>query len=200
MIKRCMLVLTLILGLFPFLAAPAAAQDPITGMLQSLFPNLGIENGDHLNGGGYAIPRSVVSYPSNERPGTVIVDSPRRRLFLILGDGTALQYGIGVGRPGFEWGGVLRVSRKAEWPGWHPPADMRRRRPDLPSYMPGGIRNPLGARALYLGSSLYRIHGSNEPRTIGMAVSSGCIRMTNDDVKHLYDRVAVGAKVIIIRG
>ncbi|GLS22145.1 hypothetical protein GCM10007874_51620 [Labrys miyagiensis] len=146
------------------------------------------------------VAREVVRYNGGEKPGTIIVNSPERRLYLVLDDGTAIRYGVGVGRPGFEWGGVHRITRKAEWPGWTPPAQMRRRRPDLPAYMTGGIQNPLGARAMYLGSTLYRIHGSNEPQTIGQAVSSGCIRMTNDDVTDLYDRVQVGTRVVIIRG
>jgi lipoprotein-anchoring transpeptidase ErfK/SrfK len=146
------------------------------------------------------IARQLVAYSGRERAGTIIVNSPQRRLYFVLGDGTAIRYGIGVGRPGFEWGGVKRISRKAEWPAWTPPAQMLRRRPDLPRFMAGGPSNPLGARALYLGSSLFRIHGSNEPQTIGQAVSSGCIRMTNGDVTDLYKRVRVGTKVVIIRG
>jgi lipoprotein-anchoring transpeptidase ErfK/SrfK len=146
------------------------------------------------------IARQLVAYSGRERAGTIIVNSPQRRLYYVLGDGTAIRYGIGVGRPGFEWGGVKRISRKAEWPAWTPPAQMLRRRPDLPRFMAGGPSNPLGARALYLGSSLFRIHGSNEPQTIGQAVSSGCIRMTNEDVTDLYKRVRVGTKVVIIRG
>jgi lipoprotein-anchoring transpeptidase ErfK/SrfK len=146
------------------------------------------------------IPREVVTYSSKERPGTIIINSPERRLYLVLDDGTALRYGVGVGRPGFEWGGIHSITRKQEWPGWTPPAQMRKRRPDLPAYMAGGIQNPLGARAMYLGSTLYRIHGSNEPQTIGQAVSSGCIRMTNEDVTDLYERLKVGTKVVIIRG
>ena len=127
-----------------------------------------------------------------------MVDTPRRFLFLVLGNGKALRYGIGVGRPGFEWAGVKSVSRKAEWPGWTPPPEMRKRRPELPQHMAGGEDNPLGARALYLGSSLYRIHGTNEPHTIGHNVSSGCIRMMNEDVIDLYERVKVGARVVVI--
>ena len=122
-----------------------------------------------------------------------------RRLYYVLGGGQALRYGIGVGRVGFTWAGVTRVSAKKEWPGWTPPAEMLRRRPDLPRHMKGGIDNPLGARAMYLGSSLYRIHGSNEPETIGQAVSSGCFRMTNEDVVDLYGRVSIGAKVVVLR-
>jgi lipoprotein-anchoring transpeptidase ErfK/SrfK len=144
-----------------------------------------------------AIPRETVSYNGPYAPGTIIVSTSERRLYLVLPDHQALKYGIGVGRPGFTWGGVLHVSMKKEWPDWTPPAAMLKRRPDLPRHMKGGIDNPLGARALYLGSSEYRIHGSNEPDTIGTAVSSGCIRMTNDDVKDLYERVPVGAKVIV---
>ena len=143
------------------------------------------------------IPRQTVYYPTNFAPGTILIDTAERRLYLILANGQALRYGIGVGRDGFRWSGVHRISAKREWPDWTPPAQMLARRRDLPRHMAGGIENPLGARALYLGSTLYRIHGSNEPETIGQAVSSGCIRMTNDDVKDLYERVAVGAKVII---
>jgi lipoprotein-anchoring transpeptidase ErfK/SrfK len=143
------------------------------------------------------IPRTTVSYPTRYQPGTIVVNTPERRLYLVLGDGQALRYGIGVGRDGFRWNGALRVSAKREWPGWTPPEQMLKRRPDLPRYMPGGPENPLGARALYLGSTLYRIHGSNEPETIGQAVSSGCFRLTNEDVIDLYNRVQVGATVIV---
>jgi lipoprotein-anchoring transpeptidase ErfK/SrfK len=142
--------------------------------------------------------RQEVDYSGDQRPGTIVIDTPRKFLFLVLPDGRALRYGIGVGRPGFEWAGVKTISRKAEWPGWTPPPQMMLRRPDLPSHMDGGPENPLGARALYLGSSMYRIHGTNEPSTIGQNVSSGCIRMMNEDVIDLYDRVRVGAKVIVI--
>ena len=144
-----------------------------------------------------AIPRQTVSYYGPYAPGTIIVSTSERRLYFVLPDHEALKYGVGVGRPGFTWGGALHVSMKREWPDWTPPAAMLRRIPSLPRHMKGGIGNPLGARALYLGSSEYRIHGSNEPETIGTAVSSGCIRMTNDDVKDLYERVNVGAKVIV---
>ena len=144
-----------------------------------------------------AVPREHVSYNGPYSPGTIIVSTAERRLYLVLPDHSALKYGIGVGRPGFTWGGELRVSMKKEWPDWTPPAAMLKRRPDLPRHMKGGIDNPLGARAIYLGSSEYRIHGSNEPDTIGQAVSSGCIRMTNNDVQDLYERVSVGAKVVV---
>jgi lipoprotein-anchoring transpeptidase ErfK/SrfK len=139
-----------------------------------------------------------VSYDRKEAPGTIIVDTPHHFLYLVTGDGQALRYGIGVGRPGFEWSGVKQVSRKAEWPDWTPPPEMLLRRPDLPRHMAGGPDNPLGARALYLGSSMYRIHGTNEPETIGQNVSSGCIRMMNADVIDLYNRTRVGARVVVI--
>ena len=142
--------------------------------------------------------RQMVDYQGKEAPGTIIIDTPRRFLFLVQGGGKAMRYGIGVGRPGFTWAGVKSITRKAEWPDWRPPDEMLRRRPDLPRHMAGGPDNPLGARAMYLGSSLYRIHGSNEPWTIGTAVSSGCIRMRNEDVIDLYNRVKVGTKVVVI--
>jgi lipoprotein-anchoring transpeptidase ErfK/SrfK len=145
------------------------------------------------------VQRTVVSYAGREHPGTIIVSTPERRLYLVLGGGQALSYGIGVGRIGFTWAGVTAVSMKREWPDWTPPEQMLQRRPDLPRHMAGGMENPLGARALYLGSSLYRIHGSNEPETIGTAVSSGCFRMTNDDVIDLYNRVPVGTRVIVMQ-
>ena len=143
------------------------------------------------------IPRTTVSYPTNHAPGTIVIDTAERRLYLVLGNGQALRYGIGVGRDGFRWRGTHRITAKKEWPSWTPPSQMLARRPDLPRHMAGGIDNPLGARAMYLGSTLYRIHGSNEPETIGQAVSSGCFRMTNDDVTDLYDRVAVGTTVVV---
>jgi lipoprotein-anchoring transpeptidase ErfK/SrfK len=148
-------------------------------------------------GGSSPIARATVSYPGNYAPGTIVISTAERRLYYVLGNGQAIRYGIGVGRVGFTWSGVKTVSAKREWPAWTPPSDMLRRRPDLPRHMKGGVDNPLGARAMYLGSTLYRIHGSNEPETIGQAVSSGCFRLTNEDVIDLYDRVRVGAKVII---
>jgi lipoprotein-anchoring transpeptidase ErfK/SrfK len=143
------------------------------------------------------VPRTTVNYPVNHRPGTVVINTQERRLYYILGNGQAIRYGIGVGRDGFRWGGVKTVTAKKEWPSWTPPAQMLRRRPDLPRHMAGGPDNPLGARAMYLGSTLYRIHGSNEPETIGQAVSSGCFRLTNEDVIDLYNRVQVGTTVIV---
>ncbi|BAT61158.1 putative L,D-transpeptidase ErfK/SrfK precursor [Variibacter gotjawalensis] len=150
-------------------------------------------------GGGRAIPRQTVSYPVSHAPGTIVISTSERRLYLMVAPGQAIRYGVGVGRQGFQWAGTKAITRKAEWPSWTPPAQMLRRRPDLPRFMKGGQDNPLGARAMYLGSSLYRIHGSNEPETIGTAVSSGCIRMTNDDVIDLYNRVRVGTRVIVTR-
>ena len=142
--------------------------------------------------------RQEVEFKGPQRPGTIVIDTPNKFLFLVEKGGHALRYGIGVGRPGFAWSGVKTISRKAEWPDWTPPVQMLKRRPDLPTHMAGGPDNPLGARALYLGSSLYRIHGTNEPYSIGTNVSSGCIRMMNDDVIDLYNRVGVGTKVIVM--
>jgi lipoprotein-anchoring transpeptidase ErfK/SrfK len=142
--------------------------------------------------------KQEVEYRTKEGRGTIVIDTPNKFLYLVEGDGRALRYGIGVGKPGFAWSGVKTISAKREWPDWTPPAEMLQRRPDLPRHMAGGPENPLGARAMYLGSSLYRIHGSNEPWTIGTNVSSGCIRMRNQDVIDLYGRVNVGAKVIVL--
>jgi lipoprotein-anchoring transpeptidase ErfK/SrfK len=143
--------------------------------------------------------REEVRYDGRYSPGTIVVDTRERVLYYVLSRDKAIRYGVGVGREGFSWGGVSHVSRKAEWPGWTPPSDMRQRQPWLPSYVPGGEGNPLGARALYLGSTLYRIHGTNEAQTIGRAVSSGCIRMLNKDVIDLYERVPIGAKVVVLQ-
>jgi lipoprotein-anchoring transpeptidase ErfK/SrfK len=142
--------------------------------------------------------RQEVEYHGREGAGTIVIDTPNKFLYLVQGDGRALRYGIGVGRPGFTWSGLKTISAKKEWPDWTPPAEMLARRPDLPRHMVGGPENPLGARAMYLGSSLYRIHGSNEPWTIGTNVSSGCIRMRNQDVIDLYGRVNVGTRVIVL--
>jgi lipoprotein-anchoring transpeptidase ErfK/SrfK len=142
--------------------------------------------------------RTEVSYQTKEPAGSIIVDTPNTYLYLVLGNGRAMRYGIGVGREGFTWAGTERVSRAVEWPDWHPPTEMIERQPYLPRFMAGGESNPLGARALYLGNTLYRIHGTNQPSTIGSFVSSGCIRLTNEDVIDLYSRVQVGTRVMVL--
>lgn len=192
--------------LFALAATPVAAQSfqpgwrflPPPGVT---FTNQTPKHGLALQGNPQVAPnflRQVVPYSTSERSGTIVVDTRAHYLYLVLGDGKALRYGIGVARSGFEWSGTHRVTRKAEWPGWTPPAEMRKRQPGLPAYMEGGPNNPLGARALYLGSTLYRIHGTNEPWTIGQNVSSGCIRMTNEDVTDLYSRVQLNSKVVVL--
>jgi lipoprotein-anchoring transpeptidase ErfK/SrfK len=145
------------------------------------------------------VPRETIAYAGPYAANTIVVNTTERRLYFVRNDGTAIKFGVGVGRDGFQWAGQHHITRKAEWPGWTPPPAMRKRRPDLPAFMAGGPNNPLGARALYIGSTLYRIHGSNEPWSIGQAVSSGCIRMVNEDVIALYDMVNVGTKVVVIR-
>jgi lipoprotein-anchoring transpeptidase ErfK/SrfK len=142
--------------------------------------------------------RQIVEYRTNEPAGTIIVDTPNTYLSLVLGNGRAMRYGIGVGRDGFTWSGVQTITRRAEWPDWHPPAEMIARQPYLPRYMAGGPGNPMGARALYLGNTIYRIHGTNAPHTIGQRVSSGCIRLTNEDVADLYSRVNLGTRVVVL--
>jgi lipoprotein-anchoring transpeptidase ErfK/SrfK len=177
-------------------AAPGVAVDPLTH--QPL-----VQQGGILGSDGRplatAIPRETVYFDAKYAPGTIVISTAERRLYFVLPNGQAVKYGVGVGRPGFEWSGVKTIGMKREWPDWTPPSQMLRRRPDLPRHMAGGIANPLGARAMYLGGTLYRIHGSNEPETIGQAVSSGCIRMTNEDVTDLYDRVKVGTRVVVQR-
>ena len=151
---------------------------------------------------GYETPaqfkRQVVAYNGSEAPGTIIIDTPNTFLYLVQPGGRAIRYGIGVGRDGFRWSGVQSITKKAEWPDWTPPAEMIARQPYLPRFMAGGPTNPLGARAMYLGNTIYRIHGTNAPSTIGQRVSSGCIRLTNEDVTDLASRVNVGTKVIVI--
>ncbi len=144
--------------------------------------------------------RTIVDYPTIEPPGTIIIDTPNTYLYLMLGHGKAIRYGVGVGREGFTWSGTERISRMKEWPDWFPPKEMIARQPYLPRFMAGGETNPLGARAMYLGNTEYRIHGTNQPSTIGSFVSSGCIRLTNEDVEDLYGRVAVGTPVIVLPG
>jgi lipoprotein-anchoring transpeptidase ErfK/SrfK len=153
-------------------------------------------------GSGYVMPerlqRANIAFETREAPGTVIIDTGNTRLYFVLGQGRAIRYGVGVGREGFTWSGTQTISRKAEWPDWHPPAEMIARQPYLPRFMAGGPGNPLGARAMYLGSSEYRIHGTNDPTTIGKFVSSGCIRLTNEDVADLFSRVDVGTRVVVL--
>ncbi len=181
-------------------AAPASADQD-----QGVVSTLGLSSADstddptELTGRPQASapPRELVPYDGGYPPGTIIVSTQERRLYYVLPGNQAIRYCVGVGRPGFAWTGIRTVAMKREWPSWQPPREMLRRRPDLPRFLEGGPENPLGARAMYLAGTLYRIHGSNEPNTIGQAVSSGCIRMTNDDVVDLYDRVKVGARVIV---
>ena len=144
--------------------------------------------------------RQVVAYPTREAPGTIVIDTANTYLYLVMAGGQAMRYGIGVGREGFTWAGVQKVARKAEWPDWTPPSEMIERQPYLPRWMAGGPGNPLGARAMYLGNTVYRIHGTNQPSTIGHRVSSGCIRLTNEDVADLYSRIPVGTKVVVLTG
>ncbi|HXW25246.1 MAG TPA: L,D-transpeptidase family protein [Xanthobacteraceae bacterium] len=144
--------------------------------------------------------RQIIAYQSHEPAGTIVIDTPNTYLYLVLGNGQAMRYGIGVGREGFTWSGTQRIARMAEWPDWHPPAEMIERQPYLPRFMAGGPGNPLGARALYLGNTLYRIHGTNQPSTIGTFVSSGCIRLLNADIEDLYGRVTVGTRVVVLPG
>ena len=187
-----------------FFAVPIAAITLLTatagGAFAEEFDSRDIMGGgpNFFRGGSSPIPRTTVNYSGTYAPGTIVVNTSERRLYLVLQNGQALRYGIGVGRDGFRWGGVHKITAKKEWPEWTPPSQMIARRPDLPRHMKGGIENPLGARAMYLGSTLYRIHGSNEPETIGQAVSSGCFRMTNDDVTDLYGRVGVGTTVVVL--
>ena len=173
-------------GAQPIYANTGPAVDP---MLEQQPPGFDIDP---------QLMRQRVDYQGKEEPGTVVIDTPRHFLYLVEGGGKAMRYCIGVGRPGFTWSGVHTVSSKKEWPDWVPPKEMLERQPGLPHFMAGGPTNPLGARAMYLGSTLYRIHGSNEPWTIGRNVSSGCIRMRNVDVMDLYDRVKVGTKVVVL--
>jgi len=180
------------------LEAPAAAPRPSPSNLASLPPEEQPEQASKEL--PPQLQRQLVNYESREPAGTIVIDTANTYLYLVLGGGKALRYGIGVGREGFSWAGAERVSRMAEWPDWHPPAEMIERQPYLPRFMAGGPGNPLGARALYLGKTLYRIHGTNQPSTIGTFVSSGCIRLVNSDIEDLYTRVQVGARVVVLQG
>jgi lipoprotein-anchoring transpeptidase ErfK/SrfK len=168
------------------------------GALAFSIPGFGVSTGADDRPLSSPIPRETDSFSGSYAPGTIVVNTAERRLYFVLGNGQALRYGVGVGRPGFEWAGVSHIAMMREWPDWTPPPQMLKRRPDLPRHMVGGIENPLGARAMYIAGTMYRIHGSNEPDTIGQAVSSGCIRMTNDDVTDLYTRAKVGAIVVVL--
>jgi lipoprotein-anchoring transpeptidase ErfK/SrfK len=180
-------------------ASAPQSSFPSDNMMQTPTEPALTDDGD---GSGYVVPerlrRTVVAFDSREAPGTVIIDTGNTALYYVLGQGRAIRYGVGVGREGFTWSGVQTITRKAEWPDWHPPAQMIARQPYLPRFMAGGPGNPLGARAMYLGSSEYRIHGTNNPSTIGKFVSSGCIRLTNEDVSDLFSRVDVGTKVVVL--
>jgi lipoprotein-anchoring transpeptidase ErfK/SrfK len=179
---------------FPFLPAPQTEVAPP--------PTVDAAPADEDAATPYQLPprlrRQIVNYVTHEAPGTIIIDTPNTYLYYVLGSGQAIRYGIGVGRQGFTWSGVQTISKKAEWPDWFPPPEMIARQPYLPRQMAGGPGNPLGARAMFLGHTEYRIHGTNAPATIGTHVSSGCIRLTNDDVTDLYSRVSLGAKVIVL--
>ena len=178
-----------------YVAAPVHASAPAPAPISVPAPL--VEPPKAVDGPG-AFVRQVVDYTSHQAPGTVIIDTKNTFLYFVLNDAQAMRYGIGVGREGFTWSGEQAVARKIEWPDWRPPAEMLVRQPYLPRFMAGGPGNPLGARAMYLGETEYRIHGTNKPDTIGRRVSSGCIRLTNEDVVDLYERVKVGAKVIVL--
>src|SRR4029077_4942054 len=179
-------------------AVAVAASAFATQASANPFAWLGYAATDNGNQVGAELRRATVNYQTNEAPGTVIVDTQNPYLYYVLGGGQAIRYGIGVGREGFTWSGVKTVERKSEWPDWTPPPEMIARSPYLPRFMAGGVTNPLGARAMYLSGSFYRIHGTNAPSTIGSRATAGCIRMVNDDVIDLYDRVKVGAKVVVL--
>src|ERR1700722_10867440 len=169
------------------------AQQPDVGDQPGLLPDGSVQLDPEYR-------KKMVLYRSTEAPGTIIISTAERHLYLIQGNGRALRYGIGVGRDGFQWQGLLSITRKAEWPDWTPPPEMIARQPYLPRFMAGGPGNPLGARAMYLGNTVYRIHGTNQPSTIGKFVSSGCIGMLNEDVSDLFDRVKVGTRVVVLPG
>ena len=188
----------------PDYQAPAQAQQQPTGDKNSVMTVAALPPEDQPESGPAELPpnlrRQEVDFQTKEPPGTIIVDTPHTYLYYVLGHGRAIRYGVRVGRDGFTWTGVQKITRKAEWPDWHPPPEMIDRQPYLPRFMAGGPGNPLGARAMYLGSTVYRIHGTNQPSTIGKFVSSGCIGMLNEDVEDLFDRVKVGTRVVVWPG
>ena len=184
--------------MFTFLRPPHTQIAPEDGSLASLLLDSAPDDESENAQLPARLQRQIVRLPSHEAPGTVIIDTANTFLYYILGNGKAIRYGIGVGREGFTWSGVKSVARKAEWPDWYPPAQMILRQPYLPRMVAGGPGNPLGARAIYIGGTEYRIHGTNDPTSIGKHVSSGCIRLTNEDVIDLYNRVTLGARVIVL--
>ena len=186
-----------VMGYAPQSRALFSTDDAITNA--SLQPGA-IEDDNSPSALPERLRRAVVAYNTREAPGTIVIDTGHTALYYVLGGNRAIRYGVGVGRQGFMWSGVQTISRKAEWPDWHPPGEMIARQPYLPRFMAGGPGNPLGARAMYLGSSQYRIHGTNDPTTIGKFVSSGCIRLTNEDVEDLFNRVNVGTRVVVLPG
>ena len=198
------LMMALSAGFVMTLAATFAGLQPAAARAATETMDVGDEPGRisseeaTITDGPFA--RQVVFFRSNEAPGTLVVHTSERFIYVVMGNSRALRYGLGVGREGFQWSGLVKISRKAEWPDWTPPPEMIARQPYLPRFMAGGPGNPMGARALYLGSTIYRIHGTNQPETIGHAVSSGCFRLANGDVIDLFDRVPVGTKVIIRHG
>jgi len=194
-----LLAATLACGLLTAITGTAQAQPYFRDPDERLTGGSPIARFFGFGTGSSPVQRTTVDFTGPYRPGTIIINTAERRLYLVTAPSQAIRYGIGVGRIGFTWAGTTAISMKKEWPDWTPPDQMLHRRPDLPRHMAGGVDNPLGARAMYLGSSLYRIHGSNEPETIGQAVSSGCFRMINDDVIDLYGRVGVGTKVVVLR-
>jgi lipoprotein-anchoring transpeptidase ErfK/SrfK len=188
----------LAIGAMAFSGSAAASPLPLSPFAVTSPAQAPSEDEGTVTGLPARLKRQVVSYAGREAPGTVIIDTPNTYLYYVLGGGQAIRYGIGVGRDGFTWSGVQSITRKAEWPDWTPPPEMIARQPYLPRQMAGGPGNPLGARAMYLGDTVYRIHGTNAPQTIGTHISSGCIRLTNEDVTDLYSRVNVGTKVIVL--
>jgi lipoprotein-anchoring transpeptidase ErfK/SrfK len=179
------------------LSGAAQAQRPLSTDEMKIDDQPGYEPSADEEQLSAAFQRQVVFFRTVEAPGTIVIHTSERFLYVVQGNNRALRYGIGVGRDGFQWAGELRISRKAEWPDWTPPTEMIQRQPYLPRWMAGGPGNPLGARALYLGNTVYRLHGTNQPQTIGNAVSSGCFRLVNDDVIDLYNRIPVGSRVVV---
>ena len=200
--SRTFASLALIAGVVVLTGAASAAPLPLFPFAMPEPPQAAAPSPSDEPAATFELPdrfkRRIVNYPTREAAGTIIIDTPNTYLYYVLGNGQAMRYGIGVGRDGFTWSGVQTITKKAEWPDWTPPPEMIARQPYLPRHMAGGPGNPLGARAMYLGGTVYRIHGTNQPSTIGTHVSSGCIRLTNQDVTDLYSRVNVGTKVVVL--